>query len=500
MAVKLDVSINWITNLNNLEKSMLSMNSRISKMSKSFTKGYSLLGAPERTQADIASLEKYQKIFNKLYIDYDKMNKQGKLAGLWRAMTGYKPTGNKRKGILSAEELSQYTSTKAWQEVDRYMEKQKAMKYATTATAESYKAHKRRMKEAGINEYQMTKSAEMTISQIDRIIARLSKRTTSDEKRAQIQKRRNEEQRARIQNGEEKWNIKMHRLHAKALEENKKRDDLLRRKRLMMMLGKWGKLGIGGVIAGQILKYVGKAVGYAYATSMTSLDWERTIRGGASGGSWFGKDIASYQRAGIDANQLQSFKRGIQGYLGSVKLGMGNAAPLMMLGVSALGSPDEVEKQIENALRRYPKEVSLALAQQMGLDYNMWDAIYSGRLDREKSAYSEESIQKWSNLADSLNNLITNLNTFFYNFLAPVANFAGKYIDKFVNTGSGFNTFLNTAGTVAGFLNPSVGLGQLIRFGAVEVILKNEKGEVLAKTEAQPDYSGDMIELGKGAK
>ena len=33
-----------------------------------------------------------------------------------------------------------------------------------------------------------------------------------------------------------------------------------------------------------------------------------------------------------------------------------------------------------------------------------------------------------------------------------------------------------------------------------QAVLNGEKGEVLAKTEAQPDYSGDMIELGKGAK
>ena len=99
---------------------------------------------------------------------------------------------------------------------------------------------------------------------------------------------------------------------------------------------------------------------------------------------------------------------------------MGNAAPLMMLGLSALDNPDVMEKQIERSLRRFPKDVSLALAQQMGLDYNMWEAIYNGRLDRTKSAYSEDAMQKWAAVADTLNDLLTSLKVFGFDKFANI--------------------------------------------------------------------------------
>lgn len=315
----------------------------------------------------------------------------------------------------------------------------------------------------------------------------------------QIQERRNQEAEARKIMGEEKWNKKMNILHSKALEENKKRDEALRKKQWMLMLGKWGRLGVWGIVAQQAIKYISKAVGYAYNTSMTGLDWQRTIRGGASGGSWFGQGLAAYQRAGIRANQYQGFKRGIQGYLGSVKLGMGNAAPLMYLGLSALGNPDELERQMERSLRRLPKDVSLALAGQMGLDYNMWDAIYSGRLDRQRSAYSEEAIQKWAKLADSLNDLIVNINSFLFNNLAPVADLLSRFLDKTLNRGSSFGTVVSTGGfltnlLMSGFNPASWGYmaGQLLKFGTVEVLLKDKEGNVIDKAEVTPMSDGIM--------
>ena len=311
-----------------------------------------------------------------------------------------------------------------------------------------------------------------------------------DEKK-KIQERRNQEAEARRIMGEEKWNKKMNILHSKALEENKKRDEALRKKQWMLMLGKWGKFGVWGLVAQQAIKYISKAVGYAYATSMQGLDWQRTIRGGASGGSWFGQDLAGYQRAGIGASQIQSFKRGIQGYLGQVKLGMGNAAPLMYLGLSALGDPDLLETQIEEALRRIgDKSVSLALAQQMGLDYNMWDAIYSGRIDREKSAYSEEAIQKWSEVADRLNDLLTSLKVFGFNKLADVAYNITHPTEAFSQMGF-FDKMLMRLGTASPLM---FGSTALLRFGTVDVVVRNEKGEVIAQGTSQPEIENTVMQ------
>lgn len=271
----------------------------------------------------------------------------------------------------------------------------------------------------------------------------------------------------------------------KIREENKQRKNLFN-----AFLMKWGKLGVWGLVAQQAIKYISKAVGYAYSTSMQGLDWQRTIRGGASGGSWFGQDLAGYQRAGIGASQIQSFKRGIQGYLGQVKLGMGNAAPLMYLGLSALGDPDELERQLEKSLRRLPKDVSLALAQQMGLDYNMWDAIYSGRIDREKSAYSEEAIQKWSEVADRLNDLLTSLKVFGFNKLADVAYNITHPTEAFSQMG-----FFDKMLMRLGMANPLMfGSTALLRFGTVDVVVRNEKGEVIAQGTSQPEIENTVMQ------
>lgn len=275
---------------------------------------------------------------------------------------------------------------------------------------------------------------------------------------------------------------------ARQREQNKQQKDFWNK-----MFLRWGKLGVWGLITQQAIKYISKAVGFAYSTSMQGLDWQRTISGGASGGSWFGQGLAAYQRAGIGANQYQGFKRGVQGYLGQVKLGMGNAAPLMYLGLSALGNPDELERELERGLRKLPKDVSLALAGQMGLDYNMWEAIYSGRLDRQRSAYSEEAIQQWSELAKGLNELITNINTFFFNYLAPIASSIGEFLQRLSEGKTGIGQSLDIG---SGYVSRLV----KVALSPIEVIFKNEKGEVIGKGEAQPDYSGDIIELGSGVK
>lgn len=278
----------------------------------------------------------------------------------------------------------------------------------------------------------------------------------------------------------------------KKLQEDKKKDDELRKKQLMLMLGKWGRLGVWGVAAQKALHYISAGVNYAYQTSMEGLDWQRTISGGASGGSWFGQGLAGYQRAGIGKANYQNFKRSMQSYIGSIKLGTGNAAPLSWLGVNALDNPDEIERQIERALRKAPPDESLAMAGMIGLDYKMWEAIYNGRISRERDAYSKDAIKSWGKLADSLNTLITHLNTFFFNYLAPIADFISRFLDSTVNKKSDAQL---GASLLEWWLNPLAAagksLGSLVKFGAVEIIVKNENGDVIDKktSEAGMEYN-----------
>lgn len=275
--------------------------------------------------------------------------------------------------------------------------------------------------------------------------------------------------------------------YEKNLSEQQKREDEKKKKNLFnLMLGRWGKFGLWGIAVAKGIQYISKAMNYAYQTSMQGLDWRRTIEGGAAGGAWFGQGVAAYQRAGIGAGAYQGFKRGIQGYLGQVKLGMGNAAPLMYLGLSAIDNLDKTEKQLESALRRLPQDVSLALAGQMGLNYEMWEAIYSGRLDRERSAYSEEAIQKWSAVADRINDLVTSLKVFGFEKFADFAyniTHPGEALGRMSMWEKiKFFTGLGTLSPGAAILKDAWG----IQFGKVEVVVKNENGEVVGKGEAQP--------------
>ena len=60
----------------------------------------------------------------------------------------------------------------------------------------------------------------------------------------------------------------------KIREENKQRKNLFN-----AFLMKWGKLGVWGLVAQQAIKYISRAVSFAYSTSMQGLDWQRTISG-----------------------------------------------------------------------------------------------------------------------------------------------------------------------------------------------------------------------------
>lgn len=479
MAVKLDVSINWISNIQDLQKEVRNINTRLFRITRSFSKDYASSPLLERIHKETLAMKQYDNIFNKVYADLDKLNKKGELSQYLGTMF----TGRWNQKKLNPKQLEQLAYVKTEEEIERISKQQEHDEAMAKRIAQNENKAK----------LQIEKNKESKFQERLRLFMQGSKERFNEDLRAKKQERINQGKEAANIEQRRKLDIKRNIQHSKALEENKKRDEALRKKQWMLMLGRWGRLGIGGIIAQQAIRYISKAVGYAYSTSMQGLDWERTIRGGASGGAWFGQGLAGYQRAGIGANQYQSFKRGIQGYLGSVKLGMGNAAPLMYLGLSALSNPDELERQMERALRRAPKDVSLALAEQMGLDYSMWDAIYSGRIDRQRSAYSEEAMKSWARLADSLNDLITNLSTFFFNNFAPFADIVSRFLNKVVNVGSTVGTATNTSGLLSSFLTSGINLGnlgyavgQMVKFGTVEVVVKNENGDIMGKGYSQP--------------
>lgn len=436
--VKLDVVVNYINDNSSLKK-------QFDQVKEIYTKSFESQGfyndpIKRKIKAEQEALKDTSKRIKEIISSYEKLNRKGQLSYLFE--TGEFTRRRKDQKRLNEAQFASFMEKQLPKETKDYF------KEIVQQEKDKEKAKKRE---------------ESLIRKQEREEERLSK-----------EERKNEEDKARNINFERKWEIKRSILHSKALEENKKREEALRKKQWMLLLGKWGRFGVWGLIAQQALKYISKAVNFAYKTSMQGLDWQRTISGGAAGGTWFGQGLAAYQRAGIGANQYQGFKRGIQGYLGQVKLGMGNAAPLMYLGLSALGKPDELERQLERSLRRLPKDVSLALAGQMGLDYNMWEAIYSGRLDRQRSAYSEEAIQQWSELARGLNELITNVNTFFFNYLAPMAASIGEFLQRLSEGKTGIGQAIDIG---TGYVSRAV----KIALTPIEIVLKDINGNVVEK-------------------
>lgn len=292
----------------------------------------------------------------------------------------------------------------------------------------------------------------------------------------------NEKEQERQINEKSKEDWELYKQQQKDLKDKKKKEEDLRKKELMLFLGKWGKFGVYGIAAQKVIHYLSKAFGLMSSTAQQGLSWQRTISGGASGGSWFGQDLAAYQRAGIDANKVQNFKRGLQGYIGSVKLGMGNAAPLMYLGLSALGDPDQLEKEMEKSLRRLPKDVSYALASQMGLDYDMWEAIYTGKFDkaREKPGYDKNAIEKWSEVANKLNDLLTSIKTYGFNRFANLA-----YNVTHPGAALGQMTLAQGLSMIPGLFNPATLVPTLFKFADINVVIRNDKGDVVGTGTTQ---------------
>ena len=465
MAVKLDVKLNWLVDKYSLESKISDAVKSASRknfgnVGKNFFKNYFGEDLDLRVKKDISSIKKLGDVFERTFTRLRAMNKKGELAGY----LGTKfPFVGKQKKRLNDYQLLQLTEEQAWAELFKEQSKkdlkEKLLNLATRTTSKKYtkdqRAKQKQLAQALSLEASSFKEIAGANKDIDKLHAfvenekeknfqaRLSSFLGSSKEsffkelseKKKLQKEQEEFLKYQYESEEEKSkaDYKHYKEQEKKLKEDKKKEEHFRRQALNAFFMRWGKLGIVGLVAGQVIRIASKIAHLIYNTSMQGLDWRRTISGGASGGSWFGQDIAAYQRAGIGANQIQGFKRGLQSYLGSVKLGMGNAAPLMMLGLNALDNPDAMEKQIERSLRRFPKDVSLALAQQMGLDYNMWEAIYSGRLDRSKSAYSEEAMQKWAAVADKLNDLLTSLKVFGFDKFANITYSMFHPIDTFAN-------------------------------------------------------------------
>lgn len=315
----------------------------------------------------------------------------------------------------------------------------------------------------------------------------------AERKKQKIQLKRDQEERARKEEGERKWNIRMNLLHDEALKENKKFDERLKKQELKAqkdkvieeernrkklfnaLLLKWGKLGLWGQAIQFGIRGVTAGARMINNTAQTALGFSRTIEGGASEGSFFGRSLAAYQRAGISAQTYGSWKRNMQGQVGALKLGMGNAAPFMMLGVSALDKMDDIELEIEKRLQKLPAETSWALGSQLGLSYELWEAMYKGKIDRSKPGYDEDAIKAWTEAANNINSLITDIKTLFFNNLAPVV--------RMMTTKQGL-TELTTSGFTGGLSNWANPF-QLVGRGALDLSMRiTRDGDVIVDENA----------------
>lgn len=317
-----------------------------------------------------------------------------------------------------------------------------------------------------------------------------------------IQKKRQQELAKRIMN-EEAWNKKMEKLHILALKENKafdenkkkqvlkaqqleeKEKEKNRRKLFNALFMKWGKLGIAGLIAGQAIKYIVKGASALNQVAQTSLGQQMTIEGGASGGAFFGQSLAAMQRAGISAKEYGTWKRGMMGKVGAIKLGMGNAAPFMSLGVSVLDNLDNMELEIEKRLQKLPSETSWALGSQLGMSYELWERMYQGKIDRSKPGYDKDAIEAWAKAAENINELTTYLKTFFINFFGKPA--------EMITSASTWKQGISQAYQAATYPYGSYGLGRL----AVDINLK-KNGTIMIDTKAIENQNVDtFVEIGE---
>lgn len=485
MAVKLDVLINYLFDNSKLKRGIADLNKQMIAAWSPYSREQILkMGQKENLKEYFnrltISAKQYNDVLENTLDIINNINAKGKFSPLLRSM-GI----NDRDYLTDKEKMSLAQQTTGQQiaelqaiETQKIEEDRKRSNAIYKEGADRFLAFEEEREKIEREEIERKRKEGEILQRAD--LEEIHRKSKNDAKLLKLK----EKQQADYWIARDEYEKKEAKKQAQ-LDEKKKKDIF------NALLMRWGKFGIAGIAIAKGLHLASKAISLGYSTSMTSLDWQRTISGGASGGTWFGQGLAAYQRAGLGANQYQGFKRGIQGYLGSVKLGMGNAAPLMYLGLSALGNPDMLEKQLERSLRRLPKDVSLALAGQMGLDYNMWEAIYSGRIDRQRSAYSEEAIQKWALVADRLNDILTSLKVFGFEKFANFAYNVTHPIEAIKQS-----SFLDKVLMGIGFSNPiTMGLSA-IKFQTVDVVVRNENGEVIGRGQTKPEIENAMYELG----
>ncbi|MBR0541603.1 MAG: hypothetical protein IJK26_05280, partial [Clostridia bacterium] len=443
MAVKLDVLVNYLFDNSKLKANIASLNKQMIAAWSPFTgqTNKSLFSAQRlNLREEFSRLNVSAKQFNSLMAGtlraIREMNREGVFAPLLKGTGRRKLTKNEMISMASSTVSGQITELQAQQEQEEEIAEQKRKRDEALAD-KMYDLHSQQMLEIDKKLEELQREEFERKEREDKALAK-----ANEDEINQKSKRDAELAALKEKQQIEYWQTR-YKVEKKIAEEQKREDEKKKKNLFNLMLGRWGKFGLWGIAVAKGIQYISKAMNYAYQTSMQGLDWRRTIEGGAAGGVSFGQGVAAYQRAGIGAGAYQGFRRGIQGYLGQVKLGMGNAAPLMYLGLSAIDNLDETEKQLESALRRLPKDVSLALAGQMGLNYEMWEAIYSGRLDRERSMYSEQAIQQWAELAKGFNEILTEVKTLFFNYFAPYAAAFGEFLQKLSEGKTGISSAID---------------------------------------------------------
>lgn len=430
MAVKLDVLINYLFDNSKLKRNIANLNKQIINSWSPFT-GYTkqgLFGSQKYTlkeyfsKANIAATQ-FNSILSRTKRTLEELNQKGFFSELLKYMYGgelpeYKDGSGRRRKNLSKEEINQLALQSANEQIAEIQaiekeERQKERERSNSiykAGADSFMAIEEERERI---EREKIKEREKEGKILDRLeMKRIHEESVND---ARLLEKKEKQQ-------AEYWLTRIK--YEEDLEKKQRREEEKKKKNLFnLLLMRWGKFGIAGIAIAKVLQLASKVATWTYNTSQQGLDWQRTISGGASGGSFFGSGLASYQAAGISGKSYQGFKRGLQSYIGGVKLGQGNAAPLMYLGLSALDNLDNLEMQIEKSLRSLPKDISLALSSQMGLNYEMWEAIYNGRLHRyDNLKYDSEAIKKWAEVADKLNYMLTWIQTTIFNKLADTAN------------------------------------------------------------------------------
>lgn len=220
------------------------------------------------------------------------------------------------------------------------------------------------------------------------------------------------------QDKENKKNLK----NEEKVKKQQEKDDKKRKDNFYnALLMKWGKLGAGGFIASKIIQGISYGFKQINNLSKDAIDETRLIQSGATGADFLGASLAGMEKRGIKKEEYKKWKAGLFGQIGAIKLGMGNAAPFTALGVNPLDNPDKVELAIQNKLKQLDKSVSYALANQLGISFDMWSEMVSGQIDRTGVGYSNKTRQALTQFGRNLDTIKTGAKTTGYNIIPSVS-------------------------------------------------------------------------------